>query len=74
MTGPTIGAGEILVDIFTGNNLVYLALLHGGGVAAFTRDVPNDPAFCGFAVFNQGLCIGGPAVLSNAIDIVVAAL
>jgi len=69
VTGPIIGAGEILVG---GQFFFRTSVAHSGNVRSFIIPVPNDPALCGLAAYTQGVCFGNPgAKLSNAIDVVL---
>ncbi|MEW6071829.1 MAG: integrin alpha [Planctomycetota bacterium] len=72
MGGLVLGIGEILVDFFMGNQLIFTVLPHASGVVTFQHPIPLDVSFGGFAVYTQGLVLGTPgANLSNGIDLVL---
>jgi hypothetical protein len=68
-TGPTVLAGELLVDL-TSPQYFLLLQPHAGGAVSFQIPVPSASGLCGLAASAQGLCSGAPADrLSNAIDL-----
>jgi myo-inositol-hexaphosphate 3-phosphohydrolase len=68
-TGPTVLAGELLVDLASPRFFLLLQP-HAGGAVSFQIQVPPESGLCGLAASVQGLCTGAPADrLSNAVDL-----
>ena len=70
-TGPTIAAGEILVDL-SSQRLLVRTLPHLAAPVTLPVSVPQDVSLCGVRASCQALVYGAPgAELTNALDVVV---
>ncbi len=69
--GPTLGFGEVLVDLSGGARLFVASRPASGGQDTYSFPVPSDPALLGFEAFSQALISGGGLELCNALDVVL---
>ena len=69
-SGPTIGVGELLVDL-TSQFLFEMTAVPAGGQANFAGVIPSDMALLGASLSSQGVIFGGGVELCNAVDMTV---
>jgi hypothetical protein len=68
--GLLLPAGELLVDVFGGEQLFRLVAHHAGAPVVLSAGVPNDIALWNQVLYVQGVCSGpGGPRLSNALDV-----
>jgi len=70
LAGVLLRAGELLVDVFSGEQLFRLVAPHAGSPVVLSGLVPNQVALLNLVVHVQGLCSGQSGErLSNALDV-----